>query len=292
MPLWKQTLLAAYYTATLPARRRASARRAAEGRAPITVLFYHRVADRPRNGWTMPRAAFRRQIDWLARRFEVISLADAQRRVASGWNDCPAVCLTFDDGYADNCEYALPLLLRKGLPFTYFVSTNHVLRGDFFPHDLDAGAPLRPNSRAEVKALASAGVEIGAHTRSHADLRRAPHEQAVRDEIVGAKEELEQAIERPVRYFAFPFGLHANLTQAAFRVAHRAGFAGVCSAYGGYNWPGDDAFHVRRAHADPELIRVKNWLSVDPRKTRVADFDPGDYAADSVPAPAPAEARH
>ena len=46
-----------------------------------------------------------------------------------------------------------------------------------------------------------------------------------------------------VRYFAFPYGQHENLSAAAFRVAFEAGYEGVCSAYGGYNFPGDDPFH-------------------------------------------------
>jgi peptidoglycan/xylan/chitin deacetylase (PgdA/CDA1 family) len=126
--------------------------------------------------------------------------------------------------------------------------------------------------------LAEAGVEIGAHTRRHVDLgaRLSPDE--LRDEIVGCKWELEHAIGRDVRYFAFPYGLHANLSTAAFRAAYAAGYRGVCSAYGGYNFPGDDSFHLRRFHADPEFIRFKNWLTLDPRKMRKhRDFDPGDY---------------
>jgi hypothetical protein len=51
-------------------------------------------------------------------------------------------------------------------------------------------------------------------------------------------------------------------------LARRAGYQGACSAYGGYNWPGDDHFHLQRIHADPEMLRLKNWLTIDPRKER------------------------
>jgi hypothetical protein len=89
---------------------------------------------------------------------------------------------------------------------------------------------------------------------------------------------LEDALDVPVRYFAFPYGQHKNLTTTAFRVAYEAGFAGVCSAYGGYNFPGDDPFHLRRFHADEEFIRFINWMTLDPRKVRLhRDFGPGDY---------------
>jgi peptidoglycan/xylan/chitin deacetylase (PgdA/CDA1 family) len=276
--MWKQCLLTGYYWSTLPARRRAAARRAGQQSEPVRILFYHRVADEHANGWTISCRRFERQIDWLCQRFEVVSLAEAQSRIEAGRNRKPTACLTFDDGYADNMRFAVPLLLRRRIPFTYFVSTNHVLGGQPFPHDAAAGRPLAPNSLRDLRAMAEAGVEIGGHTRSHADLGASLTADPMQEEIVGCKRELEDAIGADVRYFAFPFGLHANLTASAFGMALEAGYAGVCSAYGGYNFPGDDAFHLRRIHADPELVRFKNWLTVDPRKLRAhRDFEPGNY---------------
>ncbi len=59
---------------------------------------------------------------------------------------------------------------------------------------------------------------------------------------------------------------------AAFELAFEAGYDGVCSAYGAYNFPGDDPFHLQRIHADEDLLRVRNWLSVDPRKVKVPRY--------------------
>ena len=203
----------------------------------------------------MRRWAFERQINWITHKFDVVDLEEAQRRVASGANSRPTVCLTFDDGYADNCEFALPLLLRKGLPATYFVATEHVLTGTPFPHDVAAGVRLKPNTIEELRAMAGAGIEIGAHTRSHADLGAPENADRVRDEIVGSKTDLESALDLPIRYFAFPYGLPSNLSPTAFEVAYQHGFQGVCSAYGAYNFPGDDPFppppHPRRPGDDP-----------------------------------------
>lgn len=278
--MWKEVVLSAYYWSTLRSRRREEAARADGHAEPVQIMFYHRVADEHPNRWTMSSRSFARQIDWLRRWFDIVSLVEAQVRIASGRNDRPTACITFDDGYADNRRFAIPLLLQHRIPFTYFVSTNHVLRGESFPHDVAAGQPLAVNTLAHLREMAAAGVEIGAHTRGHVDLGgRLMREQLV-NEIVGSKQELESAIGCEVRYFAFPYGLHQNMSGAAFRVALEAGFAGVCSAYGGYNFPGDDAFHLRRFHADEEFIRFKNWLTVDPRKVgSQCDFDPGDFRA-------------
>jgi peptidoglycan/xylan/chitin deacetylase (PgdA/CDA1 family) len=280
--IWKSCGLNAYYWSTLRTRRRAAAERARQGTEPVSVLFYHRVANEKLNDWTMPTRVFEKQIDWLRRRFDVVSLAEAQLRIASGNNRIPTVSITFDDGYADNLSFAVPLLRRYQIPFTYFVSTDHGLGGKPFPQDVEIGQPLAPNTAAEIRELAAAGVEIGGHTRSHADLGRKLSEAKLVDEIAGCKRSLELVINRPVRYFAFPYGQHENLAAAGFRVAFDAGYEGVCSAYGGYNFPGDDPFHIRRIHADPEFILLKNWLTVDPRKLAMQnDFDPGDYRANS-----------
>jgi peptidoglycan/xylan/chitin deacetylase (PgdA/CDA1 family) len=278
---WKELALSAYYVFTLRSRRQAAIARAGEFSEPVRVMFYHRVADTFPNRWTMRPQTFAAQINWLRERFDLVSLAEAQARIASGRNRFPTACITFDDGYADNLQNAVPLLLKNRIPFTYFVSTDHVLRNQPFPHDVQAGRPLAVNTLADLRDLAAAGVEIGAHTRSHADLGATLSIAELTDEIIGSKHELEDAIGRPIKYFAFPYGLHKNLSAIAFRIAYEARFAGVCSAYGGYNFPGDDAFHLRRFHADQEFIRFVNWMTVDPRKVRAQhDFDAGDYRID------------
>jgi len=280
MPPWKQALTGAYYYATLPYRKWLQLQYARAGNTPVSILFYHRIADEHPNSWTMPVATFRRQIEWLESNFDIISLREAQQRLTSGFNDRPAVCITFDDGYAENCAEALPLLIRKSIPATYFVTTGNVASREPFPHDVKAGRPLEPNTVEQLRAIASAGIEIGAHTRTHPDLGRVtcPHE--LFDETIAAARDLENLCGCDIRYFAFPFGLPANLSGAAFTLLRDNGFDGVCSAYGGYNFPGDfavddrQAFHLQRIHADVEFIRLKNWLSGDPRKFNLPRYQP------------------
>jgi peptidoglycan/xylan/chitin deacetylase (PgdA/CDA1 family) len=267
MTWWKKLLLGAYYHGTLPYRMWHNRRACAAGKAPIMVLFYHRVADDAASPWTLSNRAFASQVRWLRAHFDMVSLAEAQRRIAGGANHRPAVSITFDDGYAANCHEALPLLIAENIPCTYFVSSKCVLEGIPFPHDIAHGYEGRPNTVEELRSMSAAGIEIGAHTRSHADLSRLKNPQKLYEEVIVAGEELQQAIGRPVRYFAFPFGLSGNLNRTVFKLAHDFGFAGVCSAYGGYNFPGDDSFHIQRICAD-EMLRIKNWVTVDPRKTR------------------------
>lgn len=275
---YKAPILNLYYLASLPQRRQAASRLQNELRAPIMVLFYHRVADEHPNDWTISNQLFQEQVQWIRDRYEIVSMQEAQQRIGSRQNESPAVCITFDDGYADNCTTALPWLLDEKVPFTYFVTTNHILSNEPFGHDVAAGVPLDPNTPDQIRELAAAGVEIGAHTRTHPDLGKATTDQELFDEIVGSKRDLEEMIEQPVNYFAFPFGLPENMSTAAFEIAFQAGFWGVCSAYGGYNLPGDDCFHLQRIHGDPQWSRFRNWLTLDPRKLkRPRQFDPGEY---------------
>ncbi len=273
MSPWKRLLLHGYFAATYPGRMRCLARLARDGRSPVLVLFYHRIADDRATPWTAPFATFERQLRWLGRHFDLVSLTEAQRRIRAGHNERPSATITFDDGYAENCDRALPLLIERRIPCTYFVCSQHVATGSPFAHDLALGYRLAPNTPEQIRELARAGIDIGAHTRTHADLGQIDDPGRLHEELVGARDELEQICGAAVRYFAFPFGLKRNMSPAAFRLARQAGYLGVCSAYGGFNFPGDDAFHIQRVHGDDEMARFKNLALVDPwRQGRVKRY--------------------
>jgi peptidoglycan/xylan/chitin deacetylase (PgdA/CDA1 family) len=272
MPLWKTLLLNLYYYGSQPRRWWSARCRALDGQTPLVVLFYHRVADDRANPWTCSNRVFERQVRWLASRFEMISLAEVQRRLRCGQNSRPAVHLTFDDGYSENCHRAIPLLVKMQIPCTYFVTVKNVLDGAPFSHDVAGGRGFPPNTVDQLRSMAAAGVEIGAHTYSHPDLGKASDPRQLYEEVVAAGAELATAVRRPVRYFAFPFGQYVNLNSGVFRLAREAGYEAVCSAYGGYNFPGADPFHVQRIHADDSMVRLKNHATVDPRKTDVPVF--------------------
>lgn len=241
------------------------ARACRRGSVPIGILYYHRVADVDPGPWTIGQQAFETQINWLEKNFDIVPLAEAQQRIRRAHNSTPTLCITFDDGYADNSSFALPLLIRRSIPFTYFVTTTHPRTGSPFAHDVARGSPQLPNSVATLQALLAAGVEIGGHTRNHPDLGKIEDPEQLFDEVITATRDLEQMLGHAVRYFAFPFGQLENLNPHVFGLARRHGFAGVCSAYGGWNEIGEDAFHLQRFHGDPELARIRNWLTRDPR---------------------------
>lgn len=107
------------------------------------VVGYHRVvADFAREAsYSFPsmlisRTMLERHLDWIARRFQVVSLDELRPRVEARSRTAPPIAaITFDDGYRDVYEQAFPLLMRKGLPAAVFVATNYVGTTGVLPHD-------------------------------------------------------------------------------------------------------------------------------------------------------------
>lgn len=266
-------LIQSYRLLSMPGRHLQFVRMSRRGVVPIFVLFFHRVADDHPNPWTMGCQVFEELIEWIQINFDVVDLQECQRRIHDGSNSRPTVAITFDDGYAENAEFALPMLIERRIPVTYFVTTHHTTNQQPFQHDVDRGAPLPANTIESLRALDLAGIEIGAHTRNHVDLAKITCEKTLVDEVIVASQELEKLIGRKIRYFAFPFGQIENLNPNVFAMLREAGFLGVCSAYGGWNDIGGDGFHIQRTHGDPNLERMKNWLTYDPRLARIPKYD-------------------
>ena len=255
--------LSARAIATGPFRRTRLKKRCASDAAPMFVPFYHRVADTHPNSWTISRKEFHRHVMYCRETLQPVGLDEVQKRVAANKNSQPTITFTFDDGYAENCEFAIPLLIEQQIPTTYFVTTEFVNKQRSFPHDIEAGVGLPSNTPREIRQMSEQGIEIGLHTKTHVDFSKVYSPKKIRSEIMDGKDELEQMIGDTVRYFAFPYGLPEQLTQAAIEAVHEAGMIGFCSAFGAYNLPGRDSFHIRRFHGDPEFSRFMNWLSFD-----------------------------
>lgn len=95
------------------------------------MLFYHGVEERFVDGQVqtlhLPLSTFERQIAFLRKNREVVSMDDLSEGIDCGWRlDSRHVVLTFDDGYKNNLDVAAPLLNTWKLPFTVFVSTRHI----------------------------------------------------------------------------------------------------------------------------------------------------------------------
>ena len=97
-------------------------------RARLSILIYHRVlpAADAFNTWDVTAAEFDLQMGALTKHFSPLPLAEAVERLATGSLPARAVCVTFDDGYADNAEVALPILRDRGVFATFFIATGYL----------------------------------------------------------------------------------------------------------------------------------------------------------------------
>jgi peptidoglycan/xylan/chitin deacetylase (PgdA/CDA1 family) len=172
-------------------------------------------------------ARFAEHLDWLTSTCEVTALEDIfEHENASGR---PRVALTFDDGYSDNYDYALPLLAERRLTATFFVTVGFLERDPgVLDHLSDIWATplaeLAPLAWSQVREMVAAGMTFGSHTWSHANLAALEPALAY-DELQRSKDVLEARLGAPVGGIAYPFGkLRHNVGAATFRLARDAGY--------------------------------------------------------------------
>lgn len=266
MSILRQRFLKSYQIATQHWRERIADDLRTRKQMPAAILFYHRVADIYPNEWSISKADFAQHLTWLKRNANLVSLADIQNSQITGERSSLEVTLTFDDGYAENCDWAIPELLDQQIPFTYFVTTENIEHQKPFNHDNRAGRPLPVHTIEQLKQMVDLGVQIGCHTQTHPDLGQPHSREFLLAEIRDTRHKLQDWTGQSIDYFAFPYGLSNNISQESIDVIIESGYKGFVSAYGGWNWPGEDNFHLQRIHGDPGIASLTNWLTLDPRK--------------------------
>jgi len=220
-------------------------------RNSAVVVTFHRVQEGdPSDSLTVDAAAFEGHCRFFRRHFRVVPLRELVHRLEQGQPINRHLAITFDDGYRDNFDIARPVLEKLSLPATFFVVTDW-MGSDVVPQwDRERGVRHPWMTWDEVRSLHRRGFEVGAHTRSHADLGAVSPAEA-RAEVVGARLELEAQLGARVESFAYPYGGRSHVTEANRDVVKSAGFRCCCSSFGGTNPAGTDPFFLRRVPVSP-----------------------------------------
>lgn len=234
-PAWVQTVkpaLTRLRTAAWQARGRP--------RSPgLRILFYHRVSDDP-DPLAVPPRRFAAQMDLLAAEgYRGVDVVEAAQLLSSRAPLDGVVGLSFDDGYRDVAEHALPVLEQRRFRATVFVSTGVV----------DGTAAFSWYARqppvlgwSDIVALDGSALSFEAHTITHPNLTAlAPAEAS--HEIAGSKRALEARLGREVTGFCYPAGLYGARER---ELVARAGFAFATSCEPGANTPDSDPLELRR----------------------------------------------
>lgn len=127
-----------------------------------------------------------------------------------------AIALTFDDGYANFREHALPYLLELELPATVFVVSGQCGRTSQWESRMGPHVNQKLLNWSELREIASAGIGIGAHTVSHENLALLTDEKVIR-EMRDSRAEIESRIGLPVKAFAYPYGVSNRSIQRVAR---------------------------------------------------------------------------
>ncbi len=117
------------------------------------------------------------------------------------------VCVTFDDGYRDNLEHAIPTMRELGIPATIFIPSA-ILDGTARLYWYETQPPVL--SWSEIAEISREPLfTIGAHTRTHPALPQLSDD-AAWTEIAESKRDVEQRIDQPVTSFAYPAGIYGE----------------------------------------------------------------------------------
>ena len=175
----------------------------------IPILTYHHTEQAPPKGfamrslWVTP-SSFSTQMRWLSRLgYRGLSMSELVPYLR-GEKKGKVVGITLDDGYQSNVSHALPILKQYG-----FSATCYVVSGRLGQHnEWDAALGMAKAALMgveEMRAWVDAGMEVGSHTCSHADLSQLSLAEA-RHELLQSKSDLENLLQKPVTQFCYPYG--------------------------------------------------------------------------------------
>lgn len=118
------------------------------------------------------------------------------------------VCLTFDDGYSSDWEIVFPSLVEHGVCATFFIVTDWIGRKGYL-------------SRAQIREMNAAGMQIGSHSRSHSNFLDLEADVII-SELTGSRQTLEDITGTEITTFSFPFGYETPaLANSVFTSGYR-----------------------------------------------------------------------
>ena len=224
------------------------------------ILLYHRVCrddDLPASEFAVTAAVFREQMRYLAgagyytpRLSEVLTWNGGMPRT----HKTPVV-LTFDDGYADNFENALPILQEFGFTAAVFLVLDLTRRFTWWGSMASLRAPLL--MPRDIRTMETAGVEFGSHSVNHPSLTLLG-ESELADELARSRELLGSIVERPLPVLAYPYG---EVNQRVKEAVRRTGYAAALAVNSGPLAVHADLFEIRRIlitnRSDAVYMRLK-----------------------------------
>lgn len=220
------------------------------------ILCYHGIDERGEtqlNSRFLSQSELRRQLEWMAKECKVLTLEEYFSRPFEG--DALEICLSFDDGYRNNFDLALPLLEEFGFPASFFVTAAHLRQRDIlWPDHLDLCAWLKGGKlswQGETYSLGPKGEYVG--NKSNLKLKNLAKGAGLAA-VVELEKELENIMPRtalePYRRYWELMG-EAQLRSLAAHPLIELGTHGVSHANLGT---------MQLDEAKKEMVESKTWL--------------------------------
>ena len=205
------------------------------------ILMYHNVGPRPQGvrikGLYVNLWRFKRQMAELA-------AAGFSTPEFAAFAVQRGVFLTFDDGFRNVFDNALPVLQRHKFRAIEFLLPNLIGKtNEWMEREGDVTEPLM--DKAQVRDWLAAGQQIGSHTLNHPHLPRLPENEA-REEISASKKKLEDLFGIPIEHFCYPYG---DWNERVRDLVAAAGYRTACTTDFGVNDPGTPPFELKRITA-------------------------------------------
>jgi peptidoglycan/xylan/chitin deacetylase (PgdA/CDA1 family) len=242
------------------------------------IVTYHSI-DPSGSVISVDSDAFRAHVAWLAGSAVRVTSVGELLTLPS---ETDAVALTFDDGAVNFATVAWPLLHDAGFPATLFVVTDRAGQTNDWESRGHAIPTLDLLDWDALGRLAAEGVAIGAHSRTHPDLRAVPPAR-LRDEMAGAAERIARELGRRPEGFAYPFGACDDRVVAeargTWRWACTTELSPLCGGEDPHRLPRLDAYYLRRpdgyAGWDTAAFRRRLQFRALARRARAAVLDRG-----------------
>ena len=204
------------------------------------IIYYHSV--HPTNPGSHSPELFRAQLQWLFENgYKCPVLSEYDQYI----HHKRVVFITFDDGYLDNLEFALPILQEFKFKATFFVCSGYMNKVGHFEgsdgHKLYPG--LKMLNESNLLLLKVAGMEIASHGVMHQMMSQLS-EQEQYQELKDSKIALENMTGTAVRSFSYPNGQKGAVTDYSLSAALDMGYQYVCST----SWGPLKALKDKRTH--------------------------------------------
>lgn len=216
----------------------------------VPIMMYHHVVDLDHHeaNWVNPKN-FEKQMKFLQDgQYHVITLNEL---VDAKLNDKKlskkTVVITFDDGYLDNYEFAMPILKKYQFPATIFVPSEII--GDEGIVNV-----------SQLKEMMANGFEVGSHGLTGEYLPGMTHEEIV-NHIGNSKKKLEELLGVKIQYFAYPIG---GFSDAIKEHVKTFGYKGACATNRGFDRQNNDVYELNRirfSNADDTGLELWGKLS-------------------------------